>query len=272
RRTVVLVATVAVPLVLVGGAGAVLAATAPPAAAPEPAAAATPADPNPNCTLLVPADPLSAQGLATPYQLVATDRRKGACHESNDAQAAFVEASVLDPATGAVGVFHPLVVDAGRRPAIVPEAPKLPAGAVVGIWFGYNGDTLTLRGAPAAAKCVNGLRGSLFGQFAYCNAVAFFQAANAAITAKKLTVPPAQTGRDGKPCPTVRDFAVIDQDQSDNVISSYLVQRDGRTAPNTAKNRARLGGRATVQTNGSDNGLVDKFVDPALGCTPWTAP
>jgi hypothetical protein len=262
RRPVLLVAAIAVPLVVVGGAGAVLA-----AAGNQP-----PADPDPNCTLVVPADPLSAQGLATPYQLRATDRRKGACHEANPDQAAFVEASVLDPATGAVSVFHPLVVDAGREPAITSAAPKLPAGAVVGIWFGYNGDTLTLRGAPAAAHCVNGLGGSLFGQFAYCNAVAFFQAANAAITAKKLTVPAAQTGRDGKPCPTVRDFAVVDQDQSDNVISSYLVLRDGRTAPNTAANRARLGGRATVLTNGSDNGLVDNFVDPALGCTPWTAP
>ena len=29
---------------------------------------------------------------------------------------------------------------------------------------------------------------------------------------------------------------------------------------------------ATVETNGSDNGLLDKFVDPALGCTPFTAP
>src|SRR5438034_10275312 len=159
RRPVLLAAAIAVPLVVGVGAGAVLAATA----------NQPPADPNPNCTLLVPANPLSAQGLATPYRLVATDRRKGACHEANDAQAAFVEASVLDPATGAVSVFHPLVVDAGRDAAIAPAAPKLPAGAVVGIWFGYNGDTLTLRDAPAAAKCVNGLNGSLFGQFAYCN-------------------------------------------------------------------------------------------------------
>ena len=29
---------------------------------------------------------------------------------------------------------------------------------------------------------------------------------------------------------------------------------------------------ATVENNGSDNGLLDKFVDPALGCTPFTAP
>jgi hypothetical protein len=272
RRTVVVVAAVAVPLVLVGGAGAVLAATAPPTPAPEPTASAAPADPNPNCTLVLPADPLSAKGLATPYQLVATDRRQGACHESNDAQAAFVEAAVLDPATGAVSVYHPLVVDRGTRPAAAPGTPALPAGAVVGIWFGSNGDTLTLRGAPAAARCVNGLGGSAFGQYAYCNAVAFFRAANAAIAAKKLTVPPAQTARDGLPCPTVRDFSVVDQDQSDNVVSSYLILRSGRSAQDTAANRARFGDRATRMTNGSDNGLVDRFVAPTLGCTVLTAP
>ena len=33
---------------------------------------------NPNCTLIVPADPLSAAGLATPYRLKATDPGSGA--------------------------------------------------------------------------------------------------------------------------------------------------------------------------------------------------
>ncbi|OLB64481.1 MAG: hypothetical protein AUI10_10940 [Actinobacteria bacterium 13_2_20CM_2_72_6] len=229
-------AGIVIPLALLGGAGAVLAATRarPPAPPPK-------AEPNPNCTLVVPADPLSAKGLATPYQLVATDRRKGACHESVADQAAFVEAAILDPATGAVSVYHPLVTDGERRPAADPVTPKLPAGAVVGIWFGYNGDTLTLRGANRStltgAKCVNGLGRSLFGQYAYCNAVAWFQAANAAITAKKLVVPATGTGKDGLPCPTVRDFSVVDQDMSDNVVSSYLIVGDGRTAPNTADNR-----------------------------------
>src|SRR6266550_5978782 len=114
RRSLLLVASLAVPLVVVGGAGAVLAATgtAPTNAAPPPA------DPNPNCSLMIPADPLTAKGLATPYQLVATDRRQGACHEANSAQAAFVEAAVVNPATGAISVYHPLVVDRGTRPAV----------------------------------------------------------------------------------------------------------------------------------------------------------
>ena len=47
---------------------------------------------NGDCTLIVPSNPLSAQGLATPYQLVATDPANGPCNESNKAQAALFRA------------------------------------------------------------------------------------------------------------------------------------------------------------------------------------
>src|SRR4051794_14342192 len=167
------------------------------------------ADPNADCTLVVPADTLSAAGLATPYRLTATDPGKGACHESEPDQAAFVQATILDPATGKLAVYSPLVIDDGDQPAAAPVTPALPAGAVVGIWFGYNGDNLTLRdahGSLAAGRCVNGLDGSIFGQFAACNAAGFFTAANQAIGAGKLTVPALGTGRDGQPCGTTRDF------------------------------------------------------------------
>src|SRR5689334_20818814 len=50
--------------------------------------------PNPDCTLIVPPNPLTAQGLATPYQLTATDANDGPCNETNTAQSAFVEAAV----------------------------------------------------------------------------------------------------------------------------------------------------------------------------------
>jgi hypothetical protein len=257
---------------LVSGSGLASAATHP-RPSPTPSAPAAPV--NADCSLIVPADPLSAAGLATPYQLVATDPRQGPCSERDPGQAAFVEASVIDPATGAVSVYHPLVVDQHSRPAAAPVAPKLPQGAVVGIWFGSNGNVLSLRSSQnslRAGNCVGGLGNSTFGQFGYCNAVAFFQAANAAITAKKLVIPAAQNGRDGMPCPTTRDFGVVDQDQSDNVTSTYLVLGNGRIAQNTTANRTRLGPGALSLSNGSDNGLVDRFIDPALGCTPMTAP
>ncbi|MGW2372638.1 hypothetical protein [Kitasatospora sp. NPDC001683] len=228
------------------------------------------AEPNGNCTLIVPRAPLTAKGLATPYRLTATDPQKGPCHESRVEQAAFVQATVIDPATGAVSVYNPLVIDKNRKPAVQPVVPALPPGAVVGIWFGFNGQVLTLRGAQPKSDCVNGLPGQPFGQFAYCNAPAFFTAADAARRAGMLTVPPLGTARDGQPCPTTRDFGLVDQDQSDNVTTEYLVGRRGATAQKTAANSHRL--QATSLLNGSDNLLLTRFVDPALGCTPWTVP
>src|SRR5262249_19740472 len=72
---------------------------------------------NGDCTLIVPAQPLTAQGLATPYQLVATNPENGPCNEANAAQAAFVQAAVIDPATGKLAIYDPLVVDKGTQPA-----------------------------------------------------------------------------------------------------------------------------------------------------------
>jgi hypothetical protein len=222
-------------------------------------------EPNPNCTLTVPAQPLSEAGLATPYELVATDGDAGDCHETVTDQSAFVEAAIIDPQTGDVSIYHPVVVDEGTAPAAAPVPVRLPQGAVVGVWFGFNGDTLTL-GGPGARSCVNGLPDSPFGQFAYCNAPAFFSAANTAIAAGKLTLPALGTGRDGLPCPTVRDFSVVDQDQSDNLATTYRIV-DGKVAQDTAATRA-----GEALTNGSDNGLLAKAIDPALGCTPFLAP
>jgi hypothetical protein len=225
---------------------------------------------NTNCTLTVPANPLTMRGLATPYLLSGT-QPGGACHEANDAQSAFVEATIIDPATGNLSVYRPLVIDRGTEPAAPPVIPALPAGAVVGVWFGFNGATLTLAGEGTALSdgaCVNGLPGSPFGQFAYCGATAFFNAANAAIGKGRLTIPPLGTAKDGRTCPTVRDFSVVDQDQSDNVTSTYVATSDGRTAQADAPGAPN----GTKLVNGSDNRLLDAFIDPALGCAPFTAP
>ena len=453
--------TMPVPVVAVVAVVASLAVVAAAIGATHVLTATTAADataPNANCTLIVPANPLSAQGLATPYQLTATDPAAGPCNEANSAQTAFVQGAIVNPATGAVSIYDPLVVDAGTQPAVTPTVPTLPAGAVVALWFGYNGDTLTLAGAdqaqslldpaasatptgatpattpsttqsqaqvtpatstsgtgtstatgtptstatstaatagqntaapttsatqdafvtgsgqraglevtgsaplspasagsagqydatltriaesgssagqfgnpprhrhpspsasasgsasatattsasatsstgtgtgtptdppatgdvPAAsgtpdailqqANCVAGedINGqfSSFTQVGACNAPAFFTAANVAIRAGKLTVPQPGIARDGQRCLTTRSFALIDQDQSDNVTTEYLAEPNGQIAQDTAANRQGLNG-SSVLFNGSDNGLLDLFVDPALGCSPWEAP
>jgi hypothetical protein len=237
---------------------------------------APPATPNANCTLIVPKNALSAAGLATPYQLTATDPGMGPCNESNSAQSAFVQAAIFDPATGAISIYNPLVVDKGDNPLVPPVLPTLPNGAIVAIWFGYNGSDLTLRSTPgdtslSDARCVNGSNGNVFGQFAYCNAPAFFAAANAAVTSGKLKVPAAGTASDGKACPTVRDFFVVDQDQSDNLPTQYLVSPRGHMSQFTKKNRAAHPSSVPLG-NPSDNRLADAFIEPALGCKPWVAP
>lgn len=229
---------------------------------------------NGNCALIVPDQPLTAKGLATPYQLTALDAGNGPCHETNAMQSAFVQASVLNPVTGTIAIYNPLVVDQGTQPAIAPVVPKLPQGAVIGIWFGFNGTTLTLEdsnGSLQAGHCVNGVNGSIFGQVSYCNAPTFFQAANKAIGAGKLAPAGIQKAKDGLPCPTVRDFSLVDQDQSDNVTTMYLVNGNGQLAQMTQKNLNAMP-NAQKLFNGSDNGLLDSFVDPALGCSPWMAP
>ena len=222
--------------------------------------------PNQNCTLIVPANPLTATGLSTPYQLVATNPNAGACNEANTMQSAFVQAAIIDP-SGMVTVYTPLIVDQGTQPAITPIVPVVPVGSVVGIWFGFNGNNLTL---SDHVNCVNGKGNSNFGQFAYCNAPTFFTVSKKDIITGSLVLPFLGEANDGLPCPTVRDFSIIDQDQSDNVQSQYLVI-NGKTAQ---KNDANLAANpnATILSNPSDNALLTRFVDPAIGCTGFMAP
>ena len=237
-----------------------------------------PAGPPPgvDCSLGVPANPLTAQGLATPYQLSGQG-----CSMAGTATRAFVQATIISPG-GALSVYEPLVIDQGTAPAAAPVVPALPSGAVVTLDVGFNGGNLTLLGTGRGrrrgggrslrqGKCVNGLRGSIFGQGSYCNAVAFYRAANAAIAAGTLTIPAVGTASDGQPCPTTRSFTMVDQDQSDNVTTTYLLTASGQTAQRNAANTAQLGGAVPVG-NGSDNALLDNFIDPALGCRPFTAP
>jgi hypothetical protein len=243
-------------------------------ASPAPAAKASM-----DCTLIVPASPLSAGGLATPYQLTGPDGQDPAssgCTESNPNLQAFVQATILDPATGRLSVYEPLVVTQGTTPAVAPVRPRLPGHAVVDLMVGFNGDNLRLSGAGpralARADCVNGLGGSLFGQVSYCNSAAFYAAVDRAIAEGRLRIPGSGTSPlTGQPCPTTRSFDLVDQDPSDNVTTEYLLTADGATAQDNAADRAALPGATSID-NGSDNALLDNFVLPALGCTPFTAP
>ena len=219
-----------------------------------------------NCSIAVPANPLSAAGLATPWQL-----GDGCSMANAGTEGAFVEATILAP-NGSVQVYSPLVVTAGTQPAVAPTAPTIAAGSSVIIDVGFNGTNLVLTGAGAQqGNCVDASGQSVIGQVSACNAVNFYNAANAAIAQGTLKVPANGTASDGQACETTRDFALIDQDQSDNVVSQYLINANGQTAQNSPANATALAG-ATVLANGSDSALISEFVEPANGCTPFTAP
>ena len=220
-----------------------------------------------NCTLVVPPHPLTATGLATPYQL------GDGCSEANPNQQGFVEATILSR-TGRVQVYDPLVITAGTTAAATPAPPTIAAGSEVIINIGSNGTNLVLTGPGAwerGSDCVDAFGQSVIGQVSACNAFAFYKLANAEVAAGRLRVPPAGTSLDGQMCQTTRNFALIDQDQSDNTYAQYLLNGNGQTAQNTAADKNAMGG-ATLIANGSDNALLGLFVDPANGCTPFAEP
>jgi hypothetical protein len=245
---------------------------------------------NVNCDIIVPANPLSARGLATPYLLTGPGGMSPAqsgCEMTNAAAlGAFVQATILDPATGRVWVYNPLVITEGTTPAIQPAVPALPGDAIVTVDFGFNGTDLTQVGATPGAlnqgHCMNGMPGSIFGQVSFCNGTSFFNAAFKDERAGKLKVPSAGTSSSmvvtdgamgtGNTCPVTRNFDMVDQDPSDNVTTEYLLNpATGQTAQDTASNAGNLQG-STLLLNGSDNALLDLFIDPVLGCRPYMAP
>ena len=221
------------------------------------------------CRIRVPPRALTAKGLATPWVL--SGDNGGKCEETVAGEAAFIDATIFDPATGKVSIYRPLVVTEGASAAVEPVPPPVPDGAVVEISVGFNGDELRLTDGNdgqdiAAARCVNGLRDSIFGQEIFCNARAFYTAANGKVT---FTPPLGTSPDDGRPCPTTQSWEIVDQDQSDNTTTSYVVQGD-QTAQSTAANQQKLGN--DLIGNGSDNALYSKFYAPALHCQPPQAP
>jgi hypothetical protein len=249
-------------------------------------------DSNTTCDLIVPANPLSAQGLATPYRLTGphgmTPAQSG-CEMSNGAKlGAFVQATILDPATGALSVYEPLVITQGTRPD-TPDMklspPVIPADAVVTIDFGFNGKDLVQVGATpttlADAQCVSGRTGPAFGQVPSCNGVNFFTAVRQAERKGLLKVPSPGTSNaivpsgdlgTGRSCPVISDFEVAGLDPGVSVTTSYLLNPlTGQTAQDNTTYGGYIAGATLLHGNSAD-AVLDQYVDPILGCAPFEAP
>lgn len=109
-----------------------------------------------NCVLQVPDNSSTAEGLATPYKMTG-------CNQTQFAdEACFVEAAILDPATGDIQIYNPLVINQDQATEgvdfIAPVVLTLPANAIVGIFFGSNALTLTLLGIQLPASMEMGTR------------------------------------------------------------------------------------------------------------------
>jgi hypothetical protein len=223
-----------------------------------------------DCELLVPADPLNT-GLFVPWFVSTNVDSQILCTQLNPQTSVFVEATILDIDTGNFFVYYPLILDKNTLPAADITTPELPKNNIVVLHFGANGNSIILINPPQSANCVNGDGISTFGQFAYCNALNFFTIVNKLISTNLIKVPHLGLTIKGDICPTTRHFSVIDQDQSDNVLSSYIITTDFKIAQNTVFNINNLD-VLTIVNNGSDNRLLDVFILNALLCESFKAP
>src|SRR6266542_2104655 len=72
-----------------------------------------------NCTVSVPANPLTAQGLATPWVL-----GDGCTWANGGTEGVFIDATILAP-NGQLQVYDQLVINQGTTPAVAPTPPTI---------------------------------------------------------------------------------------------------------------------------------------------------
>ncbi|KAJ3269793.1 hypothetical protein HDU76_011254, partial [Blyttiomyces sp. JEL0837] len=146
------------------------------------------------CFLEVPQNPLTAQGLSSPWFVYGNG-----CNQVD--KVTLVECTILDRDTGALSVYIPLVVNGqnqqARQAFIPPVTPTLPKNNTIGCFIGTTGVSTTLvsiQNSVADGKCVNGdprIQDDIFGQFAVCNGKTFFKHVQQAIMVGKIVnIPP----------------------------------------------------------------------------------
>jgi hypothetical protein len=215
------------------------------------------------CNIILPDNLLSSIGLSTPFIYKN-------CNQTIEEEASFAEAVILDTNTGSLSIYTPLIINEGTKPLYPPFVPDIKPTDIVGIWFGSNANVIVLENPDIT--CINGLPNDPFGQVAACNADNFFKKAYDAYNKNKLKIPNPGVNLYGKKCYTTRNFEIIDMDQSDNVLSQYIIYNNqvgqfsetllSQLDPNNTK----------IINNGSDNRLLNIFILPALGCESFKVP
>ena len=200
---------------------------------------------------------------------------------------AFVQATILDPATGALSVYDPLVVTQGTRPAVKPTIPSIPADAVVTIDFGFNGKDLFQVGATPTTLADAQLRerrrrgrssGRCHSATGSASSARCARPSGRGCSRCRRRAPRTRSSRraatsaPGRACPVTRNFEAVDPASADNVTTAYLLNPlTGQTAQDTTSNAGNIAG-ATLLVSRSGDTLLDQFLDPILGCTPFQAP
>jgi len=199
----------------------------------------------------------------TPYELVGSG-----CDQALGANSRFVQAVIVNNVTGELLVYNPLIITQGAALLAHPAPINFTLGDhVVGLWFGSNSNYLTLTNdlGISNGRCNTGPQGSPFGQSGWCNADRFWMTVNLLIQRGNITVPQLGKAADGLPCPTLRDFFIVDMSPEDGVTTSYLVTNLNQVIQNTQNNQKMFSIKSEL-TNVGNNRLLTDFVNPAIGC------
>jgi hypothetical protein len=76
---------------------------------------------------------------------------------------------------------------------------------------------------------------------------------------------------DNLPCPSTRDFFIVDMDPSDNLQTKYLLLPGGITAQFSDVNKMKYQGMYTILKNPSDEALLSEVIYPLLNCSGFKA-
>jgi hypothetical protein len=181
---------------------------------------------------------------------------------------------VVNSVTGELFVYDPLVITQGATVVSQPAPVNFDmATSVVGIWLGSNSNFLTLANSVGITngRCITGPNGSPFGQFAWCNADQFWITVNSLVAKGIIQLPGLGTAFDGLPCPTLRDFFIVDMDPDDGVQALYLLTTQNQVIQKTTANMKNFAIASTLANDG-DNRLISVFVNPAIGCQTLVLP
>ena len=238
------------------------------------------------CGITIPADPLTAVGLSSPFIIADTIETFSAsqykslnthnyCNTLNYKSTVLIDALILDVDTGNILIYQPLVANDMNQVAFPTRFPILPTNFIIAYWFTSNGMPIVFLNTNSTnsindGQCVFGDGVSIFGIFGYCNAINFFTSANSLIAANILKIPQVGNTIYKVPCLTTRHFGFVSEDQGTGVYSSYIVTKDNKVAQNTQYNRHILNVSNIIENTISNNRLLNKIIYPVIGCNAFT--